>query len=348
MAMKRPNGTGNIVKLSGKRRRPYAVRVFDGVELKPDGNAKQKYKYVGYFEKHGDAMAFLEKYNATPVTLAKPKQVNNKHKFSEIFDLYISELEKRPKKLSNQSYQSRTAAYNNLKSLHNMVFEHITLEDLEKAASVNSNKSQSSIANIKMILKGMYKTAMRHKYVSEDLSALMIVDHLDKAKRPHNPFTEEEIDLLWKHKDEFYPGLFLILIYTGMRITELLEIKSENVYLDKKYMVGGKKTAAGRDRIIPLSDKIIPLLDTSEEYLISVERNRLSYHIATSEAHKKLATLGLSHTFHDTRHTCATLLEQANIPILHRKLILGHSSRDITDRYTHVSTKQLIEDINLI
>ena len=41
--MRRPNGSGSIIKLSGKRRRPYAVRIFDGIELKPDGNGKQKY-----------------------------------------------------------------------------------------------------------------------------------------------------------------------------------------------------------------------------------------------------------------------------------------------------------------
>ena len=70
--MRRPNGSGAIIKLSGKRRRPYAVRIFDGIELKPDGNGKQKYKYLGYFEKQGDRFncgclnAFLPRRSALP------------------------------------------------------------------------------------------------------------------------------------------------------------------------------------------------------------------------------------------------------------------------------------------
>ena len=346
--MKRPNNSGSVIRLTGKRRRPYAVRIFDGVELKENGNATKKYKYLGYFEKQGDALQFLEKYNASPVTLAKPKQEINKHKFSEIYEMYIDDLQTRSKQLSNQSFTSRNAAYKNLIPLHNMIFENITLEDLENTARIKSNLSQSSITNIKIVLKGMYKTAMRHKYVSEDLSALMILDYSDEEKRPHSPFTDDEINLLWENSQNFYCQLYLILIYTGMRVKELLTMKSKDVFLTDKYMIGGLKTVAGKGRKIPLSDKIIPFLDTSNEYLISVNGKPLPYHTARKASLTLLKSLNLPHNFHDTRHTCTSLLERANVPKLHIKLILGHATTDITDRYTHVDIKDLIKDINKI
>ena len=63
------------------------------------------------------------------------------------------------------------------------------------------------------------------------------------------------------------------MIYTGLRPTELLEIQTENVHLDEKYMVGGMKTEAVKDRIIPLNDKIIPLVknryDANKKCLIN-------------------------------------------------------------------------------
>ena len=53
----------------------------------------------------------------------------------------------------------------------------------------------------------------------------------------------------------------------------LLEILTENVHLDEKYMIGGMKTEAGKDRIIPLNDKLIPLVknryDPNKKYLIN-------------------------------------------------------------------------------
>ncbi len=66
----------------------------------------------------------------------------------------------------------------------------------------------------------------------------------------------------------------LILIYTGMRVGELLDIRLDNVYLDQKYMIGGSKTEAGKDRVIPLHDRILPLVEkwynTSKDHNCSI------------------------------------------------------------------------------
>ncbi len=47
--MKLPNGYGSVVKLPGARRKPYAVVTSYMAEL-PDGTARRKRKYIGYFE----------------------------------------------------------------------------------------------------------------------------------------------------------------------------------------------------------------------------------------------------------------------------------------------------------
>ena len=115
------------------------MRIFDGIELKEDGNGKLKYKYIAYFEKQKDALSYLEKYNTSPVTLAKLPDEDKKHKFSEIYDMYISEL-KQKKDLSEQSYRARQSAYKQLSHFHDMVFESITLDDLETETSKLSQR----------------------------------------------------------------------------------------------------------------------------------------------------------------------------------------------------------------
>lgn len=343
--MRRPNKSGSVYRLSGKRRRPYAVRIYKGVEI-VNGKAVNKYEYLGYFEKQKEALQFLEKYNMSPTTIAKQKEDASKHQFSEIYELWIDELGRRSKPLSNQTYSSYQAAYNNLKPLHNRVFENILVEDLEEVALQNSSKSLSTISNIKTVLKGMYKTAIRHRYITDDISQLLILEHRDENARPHKPFSDEEIETLWRHKDIFIIKVTLILIYTGMRVRELLYARSEDVFMDDRYLVGGLKTAAGKGRRIPISDKIIPLIDTTNEYLITYKGKPLHYQKAVVLLEEAMETLNMNHQFHDTRHTCSTLMERANINMLHRKLILGHKSEDITDHYTHVSIEQLVEDIN--
>ena len=56
-----------------------------------------------------------------------------------------------------------------------------------------------------------------------------------------------------------------------------------------------------------------------------------------------------NHLPHDGRHTCATLMDDAEISLKIRQLILGHSSQDITSRvYTHKTIRQLIDAIDKI
>ena len=344
--MKRPNKTGSILKLSGKRRRPYAARVFVGYKENSKGQMIAQHKYIGYYEKQAEALAALEKYNVSPTTLYKETEKTKKHTFKDIYDMWMDELSRKSKPLSKSTLDCYKSAYKNLSPLHDMVFELLTVEDLEEAALMNSNKSSSTMKNIKITLKGMYKTALRHRLVSDDLSALLLLHATNENSRPHTIFTDEEIETLWEHKKDFYAKILLILIYTGMRINELLLMKSENVNLEERYMTGGLKTDAGRNRQIPIAKKIVPLLDLSHEYLISENGEYHVYTYYNDKISNYLKSLGMSHQFHDTRHTTATLMERHDIPLLHRKLILGHSTSDVTDLYTHPPLDRLLDSID--
>ena len=64
--MRRGNGEGSVIELSGKRRKPFAVRVTVGWTLE----GKQKYKYVGYYEKKSEANKALREYLVNPYDLS--------------------------------------------------------------------------------------------------------------------------------------------------------------------------------------------------------------------------------------------------------------------------------------
>ena len=56
--MKRANGTGTVVRLSGNRRRPYVVRV-----PSRDAHGRVIQQTLSYHERAQDAQAALEEYN---------------------------------------------------------------------------------------------------------------------------------------------------------------------------------------------------------------------------------------------------------------------------------------------
>ena len=59
-------------------------------------------------------------------------------------------------------------------------------------------------------------------------------------------------------------------------------------------------------------------------------------------------SLKMAHTPHDTRHTFITLMDEAEVNPNIIKKIVGHASKDITDRYTHKNLQQMLEAVNKI
>ena len=61
-------------------------------------------------------------------------------------------------------------------------------------------------------------------------------------------------------QDEPWVDSVLVFLYTGFRISELLDLKTVNVDLDANTIKGGMKTKAGKDRIVPIHSRIAPII----------------------------------------------------------------------------------------
>ena len=337
--MKLPPGYGQIVKLSGKRRRPFAVRIDAGTEEKTPGHFVRKQKYLGYFEKRTEALDFLTKYNAGIDVVSAPS-VASLPTFSDVYEQFTTWHDKKRPDASESTRRAYSVAYNSVKSLHYKKFASIRTKDMQEVMEQYSGKSKSTCAQLINLFHGMYKYAVANEIVDKDYSQF-VFNQGKKMEPIHKPFTPDEIKALWDA--EIYP--VLIMIYTGMRIGEYLKIECENIHFDERYMVGGIKTAAGKNRIIPIHESIAPMI-----------RDRMSgrflsdfscYRLFLEKWNEWMIQINTEHLPHDTRHTCATLMEQSGIPLHHQKLILGHTVKDITQGiYTHVEPAVLVDDIN--
>jgi integrase len=155
-----------------------------------------------------------------------------------------------------------------------------------------------------------------------------------------------------------YLDTILIMIYTGLRIGELLDIKIENVYLKERYMIGGLKTKAGKNRVIPINKKIEPFIknyyekNIDKKFLITNAFGRqMQYSNYRREKFDNIIEKMqfTKHRPHDTRHTFASLMDSAGANKLAIKRIMGHSAQDLTDDvYTHKTIQELISAIDLI
>lgn len=341
--MKLQNGYGTISKSKEKRRKPWRVRVTIGW----DENGKQLFKNLGYFTTQAEGLKQLELYHTNPLLID-----NKTVTFKEIYDIWSKE---KFKKIADSSIDGYVNAYNYCEELWDIPFEQIKLKALQDIVNKADGKYATQ-KKIKGLLGLLYDYGIANDIVLKKYSDYIILGE-KKEKTIKITFSEEEIDILWDNVNLIpFVDTVLILIYTGMRPSELLKMKREKVFLDKDYMIGGSKTEAGINRIIPIHPRIKPLIEkwyynSTSEYLIYNNVNKkICYqnYIGRNWANV-VEALNLNHNPYDCRHTFATRMDDAGANKLCIKLIMGHQIKDVTDKvYTHKKIEQLIEAVNLL
>lgn len=348
--MRLPNGIGSVHKINdGKRRRnPWRARVPSHVEFNAEtGKASQKYINIGYFATETEAIEALFEYRKNPYTIEASACT-----FADVYEMWSKKKFPTVSKIAQYGY---TASYGHSVKLHNKKMRDIRTKEMEEIM-LNLKGGHQLQTKLKTFWGQMFKYALEHDIVQKDYS--VFVKLRDKApETTRTDISKEDIQRLWDEADKGnrIAVIAIIYIYTGLRATELLEVPKENVSLDKRIMIAGKKTEAGKDRRIPIHRAILPfieeLMKEDGEYLITYEKKSKRVPFSYSRFNiiewiPLMESLNMNYTIHYTRHTLATLMREANIEEDLRKLILGHKSSDITDRYTHYSDEMLLEAID--
>lgn len=348
--MRLPNGIGSVHRINdGKRRRnPWRARVPSHVEFNAEtGKASQKYINIGYFATETEAIEALFEYRKNPYTLEASVCT-----FADVYEMWSKKKFPTVSKIAQYGY---VASFNHSESLHNMKMRDIRAKEMEEVM-LNLKGGHQLQSKLKTFWGQMFKYALEHDLVQKDYSSFVkLRDKPPETTRTAIP--KEDIERLWDeaNKGNETAEIVLIYIYTGLRATELLEALKENVFLDKRIMVAGKKTDAGKDRRIPIHHDILPLIEKrmkeDGETLITTIRKEKRCPITYPTFIKfhwgvLMEGLNMNYTVHYARHTCATLMREAGIEEDIRKIILGHKSGDITDRYTHYSDEMLTSAID--
>ncbi|MGN1341229.1 MAG: tyrosine-type recombinase/integrase [Oscillospiraceae bacterium] len=349
--MKLANGVGSVYKLSGNRRNPYIVRKTVGWDIDPEtGKSKQLYVTIGYAPTRAKGLEMLMDYNKNPYDLEAAKIT-----FAEVFRKWSAE--KFPT-ISDSNVKGYNASFNCCTAIHDKVFKDLKLTDLQGVIDT-CGKNYPTLRKLKVLLNQMYEYAMKYEICNKDYS--QYVDILKfKDRNPNrtdrSPFSAYEIEALWVQKQNLYAQIVLMLIYSGVRVSELLDLKRENVHIDEHYFkVVESKTESGI-RIVPIHDKTYPFFkkwyDDSCEYLLHTpDGMHFDYrNYYDSYWTPVMELIGCYHKPHDTRHTCISLMTAMEVSPALIKKIVGHSgAMSLTEKvYTHVNIKELLEAINKI
>ncbi len=355
---KMPNAYGSITKMSGKRRKPYRVRVTDRWVIDDKtGRSKQLRPTLGYFETREEAMIALATYNENPYDINTDNIT-----FSEVYEKWSDGYFRT---LSNPS-SARTikAAYSYCNGLYNMRMQDIRVSHLE-GTIINAQVGDSTKARIKSLFNMLYRYAVANDIVEKDYAAVMFANgNPIKRNRTRDviPFTQEEIQMLWNNLEQIpFVDMILIEIYSGWRPQELAILKTYDVDITSETMRGGLKTDAGKNRIVPIHPLIKPLIEKrmseaatlQSEYLFNDANGQqgtyMTYDKYRSRFDKVMKRLNLKHHPHETRHTFITKAKACGVDEYILKLIVGHAIDDITEKvYTHRTIEQLKNEMEKI
>lgn len=359
--MRNPPNYGSIVNLGKGRRRPIAVRVPNGYKLRDDFTEIIQYKYIGYFENtpqgQKDARLLLAQYNAG---INVPIQVNNVPTFRECAEAFVKRhVEVLAHNKGSISYNTERSLYgfidNQCKDICDCKINMLKQGDIQYVADSNKTMAATSIGRLKFLIKGTFDYARKQGYITENFIDDIDFLYTKNNKSIHKVFTEEEVNKIWEYSDNEIAQTILMLIYSGLRINEFLSLQKNQIHLEEQYMICGSKTAAGKDRTVPIANKVLKFyknrFNSDSDYLIpGMYAKHMSRNAYVTNWNKFLNSIGLEpHIPHDTRYTCASMLDKANVKDNIIKFILGHQQTDITNQvYVHPDVETLLENINKI
>lgn len=355
---KLPNGYGTIYKMSGRRSKPYRAMKTDKWIIDPvTGKSKQIRSTIGYYQSREDAMIALANYNENPYDI-KADSIT----FSEVYEKWSENYF--PTLTNPSSVRTVTAAYAYCNDLYDMRMKDIKVSHLE-GTILNAQVGDSTKSRIKSLFNMMYKYAVAHDIVEKDYASVMFANgNPIKRSRAKEviPFSQEEIFLLWDNLDNIaFADMILIGIYSGWRPQELAILKVADIDLEAGTMLGGLKTDAGKNRIVPIHPLIRPLVENriqeatamQSEFLFNDANGQqgtyMTYDKYRKRFEKVMKYLKLTHRPHETRHTFITKAKACNVDEYILKLIVGHTIDDITEKvYTHRTIDQLRAEMEKI
>lgn len=197
------------------------------------------------------------------------------------------------------------------------------------------------------------------------------VDPTELLESPHLPIhlpeylTTEEVDRLEAAIDltsaEGHRNRAIIEVFfsCGLRVSELVELKLSNLFLNERFMrVVGK---GGKERLVPVSQRAVSELELwfddrrqmrikpgEDDYVFLNRRGRHLTRTMILIMVKRLGeAAGIKKTIspHTLRHSFATALLRGGADLRVIQVLLGHADIGTTEIYTHMDDESLRQEV---
>ena len=228
-------------------------------------------------------------------------------------------------------------AWSILAPLHNADINAVKLEQLQRVFDA-SGKNAPMLKMAKIVLNQVYAYAEKYEIIDPARNRLKFlnVNAQNPNKKIKSVIALDEIKAVWSSDSPFRPYA-LILLYTGLRASELIALERDDIDLKKGCLTVKKSKTPTGVRLVPISSKIAPFF-----------KGYMPYYKAYDAFRREFEAICPGHTPHEARHTCISRLVEAGVNDRIIKAIVGHKDNDVTSVYTHVSLQAMQEAVEVL
>ena len=250
-------------------------------------------------------------------------------------------------------------------NFHGLKVEEVKLEDLDNfSASLHDQRiTPRSQARILSGVRSFFKFLLLDGFIDADPTELLVSPHVrnalpDVLSTAEVDRLEASIDLS-KWEGQRNRAIIEVLFSCGLRVSELVNLKLSNLYVEEKFVrVTGK---GDKERLVPISSRALDELNAwfadrnamriksgEEDYVFL---NRRGAHLTRTMIlimiKRQAVAAGITKTIspHTLRHSFATALVEGGADLIAIQAMMGHEDIATTEIYTHIDTSSLREEI---
>ena len=236
--------------------------------------------------------------------------------------------------------------------------DDISEKDIEEFLMMLKDEKQympASRRRVSISIRMFFRHAYKKKWCQEDITADMETIKVPQKERSY--LTEEEVMIFAAAiKHTLIRFVVLTIFYSGLRVTESVNLRKEHVNLETG-MITVIQGKGAKDRRIPISPKLAELVADyqnwrvdSEYFFATKKTGRVSKGRIDSVIKQTLKSLGWNKkvTAHTFRHSFASRLVTMNVNIVSISKLMGHADIKATSVYTHVNMDQLKDAVNVL
>lgn len=282
----------------------------------------------------------------------------------EEFKRYMKLTDKSPETIGGYGKELRyIGEFITVKHNCPIYMEDISLEDIEGYMLYQKEKglASSSRSRAIYILRSFYNFCIKRGICDKNLPA--ILEPIKVKEKEREFITELEFEELAAAINKpVISTVVKTMFYTGGRVSEILNLKLEDVDLEGRiiYIIEGK---GNKDRNIPINDKLYDILvnyiGNIRELDDGIESDKFFANQSTGMVSKgyvnkciKNATDDLGWekkiSSHILRHSFGTNLLKKGASLVSIQKLLGHTNLSVTSRYLHQDMKALSDAVNLL